>query len=153
MTRQGGGAAGTVFKINTDGTGYGLLHTFTGTSTGDGANPTADLLLVGSTLYGATPVGGAANLGTLFEVNTDGTGYSVLHSFAGGPGDGANPGGLILAGSSLFGMTGAGGTSNLGTILSFPVAVPEPSTLLLAAAGGLALWRRRPVRSRTATSS
>jgi uncharacterized repeat protein (TIGR03803 family) len=150
MTRQGGDGVGTIFKINTDGTGYDILHSFDG-GPNDGANPVVDLLLVGSTLYGTTPLGGASNLGTLFRINTDGTGYSVLRSFAGGPGEPANPGGLTTDGSTLYGISGAGGANNLGTIFSIPV--PEPSSFLLAA-GGLALlarrwrgepvWRRRP---------
>ena len=148
MTRQGGGAAGTIFRINVDGTGYSLFHSFTGMSGGDGANPVGDLLLLGSTLYGTTPIGGPANLGTIFEIGTDGSGYTVLHSFAGGSTDGANPAGLIFSGSSLYGMTGTGGTSNLGTIYSFPISVPEPSTLLLAAGGAFALVARGRSRGR-----
>lgn len=143
MTRQGGGAAGTIFKVNTDGTGYTRLHSFAGSSSGDGANPVLDLLLVGSTLYGTTPIGGTADLGTLFKINTDGTGYQVLYSFTGGPNDPANPGGLTLAGSTLYGLSGAGGANNLGTIFSFPISVPEPSSFLLAASGGAALFVRR----------
>ena len=38
MTRQGGGGAGTIFEINTDGTNYNRLHTFTGQFGGDAAN-------------------------------------------------------------------------------------------------------------------
>ena len=144
MTRQGGGAAGTIFKINTDGTGYARLHAFTGTPTGDGAGPLGSLLLSGSTLYGMTTVGGTANLGTVFQINADGTGYQVLHSFLGGPFDGADPqGDLTLVGSSLYGMTVAGGSNNLGTIFSFPIAVPEPSSLVLAGAAAAVLATRR----------
>jgi uncharacterized repeat protein (TIGR03803 family) len=145
MTRQGGGGAGTVFKINIDGTGYGIMHTFAGQPTGDGANPVGDLLLVGSTLYGTTPNGGTNGLGSLFNINTDASAYGGLYSFAGGPNDGANPGsGLINSGSSFYGVTGAGGSNDLGTIFSLTV-VPEPSSLLLVALGSIAtlLGRRR----------
>ncbi len=152
MTYFGGGAAGTVFKVNTDGTGYAILHSFTGQSGGDGANPLADLLLVGSTLYGTTAVGGTANLGTVFQVNADGTGYRVLHSFLGGPFDGNDPqGDLTLVGSALYGMTAGGGSINRGVIFSLPIAVPEPSSLVLAAGGSLILlvgWRSKRKVSR-----
>ena len=147
MTRQGGGSAGTVFKINTDGTGYDILHTFTGTPTGDGANPLGSLLISDSEIYGMTTVGGTAGLGTIFEMGIDGTGYSVLHSFLGGPGDGASPqGDLTLIDSTLYGMTVQGGSLNRGVIFSLPVAVPEPSSFLLLGGGAigiLAVRRRR----------
>ena len=145
MTNQGGTTGnGTLFKINTDGTGFGVVHSFAG-GPADGAGPRGDLTLSGSTLFGMTTTGGADALGTIFGIGTDGGGYGVLHSFAGGPGDGANPeGSLILAGSTVFGMTAIGGSSNLGVVFSFPVAVPEPSSLLLVgAAGSLAFLRRR----------
>jgi uncharacterized repeat protein (TIGR03803 family) len=151
MTGQGGNA-GTIFKINTDATGYTRLHTFTGTG-GDGANPTSnDLLVVGNQLYGMTAAGGADTLGTLFGLNTDGTGYNVMHSFAGGPNDGSDPfGDLTLLGSTLWGTTVQGGSFNDGVIFSFPISVPEPSSLLLlSAAAGAFTWaaQRRARRSK-----
>jgi len=90
-----------------------LLHSFAGT-TSDGANPYGSLVASGSTLYGMTSGGGAYNLGTVFKINVDGTGYAVLHSFAGAivgaPTDGASPkGSLVLIGATLYGMTHYGG--------------------------------------------
>ena len=83
MTFQGGsGGAGTIFQINLDGTGLTILHNFTG-GPSDGANPLGSLTLSGSTLYGMTFSGGANNDGTIFKVNTDGTGFQLLHSFDG----------------------------------------------------------------------
>jgi uncharacterized repeat protein (TIGR03803 family) len=143
MTRQGGGGAGTIFKMNTDGTGFNIMHVFTGQPTGDGANPVGSLTLVGSTLFGTTPTGGADALGVLFGINTDGSAYNILHTFTGGPNDGANPGDVIVSGSTFYGMTGAGGSNNLGTVYSF-TPVPEPSSfLLLAVAGSAAIIARR----------
>ena len=61
-----------------------------------------------------TYAGGADGLGTIFSEDIDGTNFTLLHSFAGGPGDGANPiGDLLLSGSTLYGMTLRGGSSNL----------------------------------------
>jgi uncharacterized repeat protein (TIGR03803 family) len=140
MTRQGGGA-GTIFKENTDGTGYAVLHNFAGQVGGDGAHPDALLTLVGGRLYGTTDSGGTANLGTIFSMNLDGSGYTVNHSFFGGTADGSDPqGDLTLVGSTLYGMTAAGGTSNFGTIFAIPV--PEPSTLVLVGGAGAALAYR-----------
>jgi uncharacterized repeat protein (TIGR03803 family) len=149
----GSGGAGIAFEENTDGTGYAVLHNFAGQAGGDGAHPDAMLTLVAGRLYGTTDSGGTANLGTIFGMNLDGTGYTVMHNFLGGTGDGAGPqGDLTLVGSALYGMTTGGGTSNFGTIFSIPVPVPEPSTLVLvtAAAAGLAyLARRRRARQRS----
>ncbi len=127
MTYSGGSSAtttnrgkGTIFSINTNGTGYGLLRNFTGAS-GDGGNPNGSLTLSGSTLYGMTAAGGSSGNGTIFSMNTNGTGFNLLHSFAGGA-DGSSPrGSLTLSGSTLYGMTylgGNGGSGNIGTIFS-----------------------------------
>ena len=105
-----GGASnkGTVFKINGDGTGFGILHSFTGTTT-DGAQPFGTLTVVGSTLYGTTGAGGANNLGVVFQAQTDGSNFSLQQSFAGGTTDGSSPepydNQLAYDGSNLYGMT------------------------------------------------
>jgi uncharacterized repeat protein (TIGR03803 family) len=119
-TTEGGGSDGdgTVFSINTDGTGYRVLYSFTGTGS-DGANPYAGLTVVGSTLYGTTEYGGSGNKGTVFSIHTDGTGYVVLHSFLNNDVDGELPvAGLTLVGSTLFGTTEWGGSYTAGTIFS-----------------------------------
>jgi uncharacterized repeat protein (TIGR03803 family) len=121
MTQQGGSNnLGTVFRMNTNGTGYTNLHSFTGYPN-DGAGPPGSLTLDGSTLYGMTQQGGKPpnNLGIVFKINTDGSGYTNLHFFAGGTGDGATPqgsGSLTLANGWLYGMTSASGAGNKGTV-------------------------------------
>ena len=58
---------------------FSILHSFTGGA--DGANPYYDAPVVSSsTLYG-TANQGAAGGGVVFAVNTDGTGFNVLHTF------------------------------------------------------------------------
>src|SRR5262245_59218288 len=47
----------------------------------DGAYPYAGLALSGDTLYGTAFYGGGSSAGTIFAVNTDGTGFTTLHSF------------------------------------------------------------------------
>ena len=117
MTCYGGANSnGTIFKINKDGTGFALLHSFQSGDAENGTYPVGSLSLVGETLYGMTPNGGVHGKGTLFGIDTLGTGFAVLHSF-GGEGDGARPcGSLTLHGGMLFGTTTEGGTYGLGTI-------------------------------------
>ena len=92
------------------------LHSFTNSP--DGATPFASLLLAGGTLYGTTEKGGPASVGTVFAVNTDGTGYRMLHDFTDEP-DGSHPlAGLVLSGNTLYGATGNGGTNGWGTLFS-----------------------------------
>jgi len=107
---------GAVFAVNTDGTGFTNIYSFTYGS--DGATPVCGLVLSGNTLYGVSPVGGDYGEGDIFSVNTDGTGFTTLHSFS--YGDGAQPqAGLVLSGSTLFGTTKEGGTGGgFGTIFS-----------------------------------
>jgi uncharacterized repeat protein (TIGR03803 family) len=114
---QGGShSVGTVFAINTDGTSFTNLHSFTSIS--DGANPYSGLILSGSTLYGTAEQGGSHSAGTVFAINTDGTGFTNLYSFTGGS-DGANPyGGLVLSGNTLYGMTSTGGSAGNGNVFS-----------------------------------
>jgi uncharacterized repeat protein (TIGR03803 family) len=109
-TYQGGRYdGGTVFKVETGGTGFGLLHEFVPTL--EGRNPRAALLLSGSTLYGTTTTGRT----TVFKIQTDGTGFNILHAFTGSEGyDAESP--LSLSGDTLYGTTWFGGTGTNGTV-------------------------------------
>ncbi len=120
---DGAGIKGSVFAMNTDGTGIEILHPFTGQP--DGADPYGSLTLVGSRLFGMTNAGGlygtsggGSGHGVLFSLNTNGTDYTIHHHFAGFPDDGNNPtGSLTLVGDRLFGMTGGGGKNNASGVL------------------------------------
>src|SRR5271169_650469 len=111
----GSGLNGTVFKLRTDGTGFQVLHSFTGLPD-DGSAPWAPLTLDGSgNLYGTTVSGGASSLGgTVFKVKTDGTGFQLLHSFVGRQSDGDCPyAPVILDGfGNLYGTAYYGGPSD-----------------------------------------
>ena len=80
---------GTVFALKTDGTGITNLHDFAASSinssgvftNSDGGRPKAGLLLSGNVLYGTASIGGSSGAGTVFAVNTNGTGFTNLHSF------------------------------------------------------------------------
>jgi len=112
----GSGDNGTVFALNTDGTGFTNLYRFTGGS--DGASPVGVLALSGNTLYGTAYFGGSTGNGVVFGVNTDGTGFTNLHSFTNGS-DGANPlSGLVLSGNTLYGTAQGGGNLGWGTVFA-----------------------------------
>ena len=118
MTYNGGpSGAGTVFKVNPDGTGFSLVHSFTGASVADGAAGFGSLVAAGTTLYGVTAQGGASSVGALFKVGTDGNGFALVHSFAGGAADGSTPKATpLLAGTTLYGTTSGGGPGGSGTV-------------------------------------
>ena len=113
-TADGGSSyRGTVFKLNSDGSGFTVLKVFTDSI--DGANPYAGLTVSGSVLYGTTRIGGSPGYGTVFKLNTDGTGYTVLKHF--NDSDGAIPlADLTLSGSVLYGTTAGGGSSSNGVV-------------------------------------
>lgn len=111
---------GMIFAVNVSGGGFTNLYSFTGGS--DGAEPQAGLLLVGSTLYGTAASGGSNGFGTVYAINTNGTGFKLLHTFNGST-DGENPeSALILGGNTLYGTTEQGGGNNSGTVFSLNTA-------------------------------
>lgn len=135
----GTNANGTVFKVNTDGTGFSTLHTFAAGRdiNSEGSDPQSGLTLSGETLYGTAMYGGINGNGTVFRVNTDGTAFTNLHNFSAGTGlyhnltntdnqgptvtiintDGAAPHGvLLLVGNSLYGTAAHGGAYGNGAV-------------------------------------
>jgi len=112
-TYQGGTSGyGTAFKLTPSGTET-VLYSFAGSSS-DGANPEAGLIQVrDGNFYGNTYLGGASNLGTVFQPLPSGT-EPVLHAFAGGSSDGANPSANLIQSSdgNLYGSTFAGGSGH-----------------------------------------
>ncbi len=135
-TTQGGGASnnGVVFKLAPGGTET-VLHSFTGGS--DGSNPLfAGLIADGAgNLYGTTEFGGGTGCGgpgcgVVFKLTPTGSSYTVLHSFAGGSGDGANPyAGLIIdSAGNLYGTTEFGGGPGCGVV--FKLAPGGTETVL-----------------------
>ncbi len=119
-----GRACGTIFEIDTSGSGYKVLHSFKGGA--DGSNPEGPLRDWNGALYGSTTSGLDGHVcagdngvyGTLFTLNSAGTETPFWH-FAGPPNDGACPlGRLAASGGTLYGVTYEGGTNNTGTLYS-----------------------------------
>ena len=128
---------------------YRVLHRFDGTDGGDSVAPL--LLDSAGNLYGTTLMGGTANLGTVFKLDTTGQ-LTVLHNFSGGA-DGKSPdAGLLQDGSgNLYGTASQGGSFSNGLIFKLDSAGNEtviynftggadgsyPSSLVMDAAGNL----------------
>jgi len=133
---------GTLFSININGTGFRVIHTFTGSP--DGWYPLA-LLSSGEALYGTAEAGGVADSGTIFSINTDGSKFTVLHTFSDYHNlsftniEGADPeGALVLSGSTLYGTTEYGGAYGNGTV--FSLALPGPQ-LTISSSGANVILR------------
>lgn len=109
----------TLFALAPDGGDFQVLHEF-GIQAGDGRRPVCDPLLASDgRLYGVTYLGGANNRGSIYGINTDGTGYQLLYSFVGPPGsDGQNPENGLCEGDdgNLYGACYIGGATLSGTV-------------------------------------
>jgi uncharacterized repeat protein (TIGR03803 family) len=124
--------AGAVFKV-TPGGAETVLYSFTGGA--DGAQPIAPVIRDGAgNLYGTTTMGGSANAGVVFKVDSTGS-ETVLHNFTGGT-DGLTPVGGLLRdkAGNLYGATSQGGTSNDGVV--FKINAHGKETILHTFTGG-----------------
>ena len=108
--------SGQIFKIKTDGTDFVTLHYFYDSA--EGLQAYNSLTLVDNILFGTTTSGGNNDGGTLFKINTDGTGFQKLYDFSSSDGTNVRSA-LILSGSFLFGTANKGGSSDMGTIFRF----------------------------------
>ena len=107
-------ASGTVFRFTPGVSGVTTLHAFHNT---DGAGPNSTLVKgPGGYLYGTTSGGGDHSAGTAFRIREDGSGFESLHSFDFGSGEGTPVGLAAGDDGNLYGTTGNGGTSFLGTV-------------------------------------
>jgi uncharacterized repeat protein (TIGR03803 family) len=145
LTRGNTQAFGSVFRVATNGANFQTLHSFPDVplATG-GAAPSDTLSLDGTTIIGVTSGGGAYGdgAGTIYRVNTNGTGFQTLHSLDLNNGEGHSPyGGMVRYGDTYYSAT-AGGKVNVvpstndhnGVIFAF---TPPPTPA----------WRTSPARS------
>ena len=124
---------GAVFRMTSSGA-VTLLHTFVG-GAADGARAITGVIQAGDGgFYGTTERGGTANLGVVYRVSAEGV-FFVLHSFTGGPEDGASPAARLVEGrdGALYGTTRGGGAFDLGT--AFRMTTTGNITLLHSFAG------------------
>ena len=124
VTPSGGTSGiGTVFKLTLVGVET-ILHNFGDFLPGDGFLPWSGLTVgPDGKLYGTTFNGGiffgTMGQGTVFSLNTDGTNYTLIHEFASGANDGAQPlGTSLLLGpdGNFYSTTSTGGIANGGVL-------------------------------------
>ncbi|HEY1654785.1 MAG TPA: choice-of-anchor tandem repeat GloVer-containing protein [Candidatus Tumulicola sp.] len=116
-----GGGCGTVFSVNPT-TGQEIVL-YKIQSSNDAWAPVGNLAHFNGMLYGASYVGGLYGNGTVFALELDGSGETIVHSFTGGRKDGSQPvAGVVLSNGIIYGTTGFGGNgtclNGCGTIYS-----------------------------------
>jgi uncharacterized repeat protein (TIGR03803 family) len=107
---------GTINSINSDGTGFQNIHSFT--TPLPGIRGCAKLLLYNGTVFGMNYAGGTFNRGVLFCYDTLSGNYHRIHDFDGINSGSAPYGSLLLHNGIIYGTTGVGGTMNAGTVFS-----------------------------------
>lgn len=129
---------GVIFSVNTDGSGYNVIHHFSGPSNTDGNTPHHGYLtLLDNTIIRPMLNGGGDGQGTIFSVTTSGSNQTPVYTFSGSSsaptalGDGAQPHSGMLAGANgvYYGITAAGGAHSGGVIYSFSASTGAVSTL------------------------
>ncbi|NBD38211.1 MAG: alpha/beta hydrolase fold domain-containing protein [Verrucomicrobia bacterium] len=116
-TFKGGDAdAGTVFSYDPALLSHIRLHSF---RRFDGREPFTGFAVDGDTLYGVAKFGGRQSVGgTLYAINSDGTGFRVLHEFTAPSTEGFYPHAApILHENFLYGTTYHGGEKRDGGVL------------------------------------
>jgi uncharacterized repeat protein (TIGR03803 family) len=114
----GSDGVGSVFKLDKNGSNYMVLRSFS-TNGADGQFAWGGLVEgTDGRLYGTTRSGGSNDVGTVFKLNKDGSGYARLYSFATAGNDGQKPYARLVEGTdgALYGTTHDGGSSGNGTV-------------------------------------
>jgi uncharacterized repeat protein (TIGR03803 family) len=117
LTSHGGAnGTGTVFKVTPAGVET-ILYSFDAPTSG--VNPTPRGALIqgnDGNLYGCTQHSGTLNIGTVFKLTPAGV-HSIVHSFAAGSTDAAEPGVLLqIASGDIYGAAMSGGAHASGAI-------------------------------------
>jgi uncharacterized repeat protein (TIGR03803 family) len=133
--------AGSLWRINLTNGDFAVLHDFTDQ---DGhASRIAEFVYDGKIL-GVGWEGGATGAGTLWMYDIPSASFELLHSFDRSRNEYHPNGGIVLAGSTIFGTLKEGGATYDGSIWSY--SIPEPSPVVMALAALLTVVQ--PVRHR-----
>jgi uncharacterized repeat protein (TIGR03803 family) len=128
----GGASSGVIFQLDrkNPGSTYQIDHWFTGSTdpaNPDGADPRHDAMtLLNGQLYGTTLEGGTNNVGTIFSIGQDGTGYKLLANLETSAGAESHSC-FVIIDDILYGMTASGGEDDEGVIFSFDPTAPTPT--------------------------
>jgi uncharacterized repeat protein (TIGR03803 family) len=139
----GSGGSGVIFTLNTNGSGFKVLHSFPAASAQREAGHPETIIAVGNRIYGSGWTGGASGRGALFQVDVPAGTYKTLYNFAALDSQGQNtygimPEGRLFADSSRLYFTATGGGSGgTGIIGMLPLQIPPPSLAILQIDAGV----------------
>jgi uncharacterized repeat protein (TIGR03803 family) len=113
-TQDAGTGYGSVFKMTPAGV-QTTIHSFVGT---DGQQPAPALVEASNGFFYGVTFYSNTGYGVIYEINSTGTIFKVLHTFMGGATDGAYPRSGLVVGSdgNLYGGTSSGGANNDGVL-------------------------------------
>lgn len=116
---ESGASSSSIYRINTNGSGFQIVGKVPG-----GLRICGALTWTGAELLGAAWLGDAGSFDRLFQIKTNGAGYSPIRIFGEfGNSEASLPvGDLLLDGTVIFGGALYGGASNGGTVFSLDVS-------------------------------
>jgi uncharacterized repeat protein (TIGR03803 family) len=122
VSAQGGpGDAGSLFRMNSDGTGYTVMQQFVAAPTGINSFYNATMVGSDSKIYGTLINGREFNGGVLYVFDPATHTYTVLYDFQLATGSQPNTGLVEIAPGKFLGGTNIGGPSYLGVLFTFNV--------------------------------
>lgn len=114
LTKTGGdNNDGVIFTIDLEGSNYQVIRHFD--KSVDGGAPLGTLMASDNLLWGTTTTGGNNGFGTIFQIDSTGNNFTVVHHFDGTGGDTPH-GALIESNGYIWGTTAEGGSDNVGVI-------------------------------------
>jgi uncharacterized repeat protein (TIGR03803 family) len=107
-----------VFKFHASNPSYTYMTLKRFNGTNDGIT-IGGITVAEPMLFGVAYSGGVSNLGNVFRLGTNGSGFTVIKHFTDAVVEGANPWGAVaVSGDRLYGTTEYGGMFNLGVVFS-----------------------------------
>ncbi len=128
-----------VFRYNLANNSMSTLHEF---QEEEGA-VIEGLTLIGDTLYGAAVLGGLRDVGTLFSVKTDGSGFKVLHDFGTSIMGRLPSSSLSSINGQVYGVSNFGATNFSGALFNY-----DPETGIISRVEALSEETGRSVYDR-----